>query len=335
MKESIISLISELKSPLFRIMTGYDIQDSTKRRFENNICAFHIGKGYFLSVSHNLIRHTNILQSIDESIFQNHVLQGVTTQDRNFLNANYSLDTSLNKLRWNGNNNNRTQLIQTFSRIPFDIRYPNIYSNNICKPYLIVQFKANSFFDDPNLTSRFSDGRNFHESNIKRYTFLIDLEIVQILHDSDITIYKITDEFIDLNVMIPSLPIDFEFYDIGYNDCYCLQGAPINELGKLLNKANIDGVIDHFSSNGIVRGQNYIFQGNRYLIKGYFRFGSSGAPYLSYDRDNDEFSFNAIQSEASPLQMLINGNRNNNAQYVNAIATPLQNVQQEIEEILS
>jgi len=332
MKTSVTRLISELTSPLFRIMTGYDIQVPAKRRFENNICTFHIGNGYFLSVSHNLIRHTNILRSVDETIYQNQILNGVSTQDRNLLNQNYSLDSSDNKRYWNGNN--APQLLQLFPRIPYDIRYPNIYNSNICKPYLIVQFTSNAFFGDVTVLNRFSNGRYFYENNISRHTFLIDLEIVQIFYDSDITIYKISDNFIDLHSRIPYLPIDFNFYDIGYEECYCLQGAPINELGKLLNKAKVEGVIDHFSPSGRIRGRNYIFQGDRYLIKGYFRFGSSGAPYLSYSSSNDVFSYNAIQSEASPLQLLINGDRKKNAQYVNAIATPLKNIQEEIEEIL-
>jgi hypothetical protein len=335
MKQSVIDVISELKSPLFRIMAGYDINDPASRRFENNICAFHIGKGYFLSVAHNLLTHTNFLHTVDEEIYKTQILPGATPQAQVYLNMNYALDERKNKRRLNNTQFDAQQLINEFSKISFDIRYPNLYANNICKPYLIIQFRSNSFFGNTGIMSRFAGGRTFFEEGISRNTFLLDLDLVKIFYESDIAVYKISDEFMDLSEIIPSLPIDYNFYDIGFENLYCLQGAPINELGKLLNKVEIEGVLDHFSTPGKIREQTYIFQGNRYLIKGYFRFGSSGAPYLSYNTDSDTFAFNGIQSEASPLQMLINGNRDKNAQYVNAIATPLNNIQRELEEIIT
>ena len=71
--------------------------------------------------------------------------------------------------------------------------------------------------------------------------------------------------------------------------------------------------------------------GLRYLIRGYFRFGSSGAPYVYYSEAEGQFKVNAIQSEASPIQLSINNNREGNYQYVNAIASPLKNIQGELE----
>ena len=72
--------------------------------------------------------------------------------------------------------------------------------------------------------------------------------------------------------------------------------------------------------------------GLRYLIRGYFRFGSSGAPYVYYNADEGQFKVNAIQSEASPIQLSINNSRDGNFQYVNAIASPLKNIKEEIEK---
>ncbi|MEJ7823754.1 MAG: hypothetical protein WKF85_15645 [Chitinophagaceae bacterium] len=73
----------------------------------------------------------------------------------------------------------------------------------------------------------------------------------------------------------------------------------------------------------------------RYLIKGYFRFGSSGAPYVFYDEENDIFKVNAIQSEACAIQLSINNNMNGNFQYVNAIASPLKIIQDRLEQHLA
>jgi hypothetical protein len=75
-------------------------------------------------------------------------------------------------------------------------------------------------------------------------------------------------------------------------------------------------------------------EGLRYLIKGYFRFGSSGAPYLVYNSELNEFEANAIQSEACPIQLSISNKRDGNFQYVNAIATPLSNIKDHLEKLL-
>ena len=75
--------------------------------------------------------------------------------------------------------------------------------------------------------------------------------------------------------------------------------------------------------------------GLRYLIRGYFRFGTSGAPYLFFDEKEKIFKVNAIQSEASPIQLSINNNRQGNFQYVNAIAAPLKNIKSELESFIN
>jgi hypothetical protein len=77
-------------------------------------------------------------------------------------------------------------------------------------------------------------------------------------------------------------------------------------------------------------GGNYFFEGLRYLLKGYFRFGSSGAPYFIYNKENNCFEVNALQSEASPIQLSINNSQEGNYQYVNAIATPLNIVKEKL-----
>ena len=65
-----------------------------------------------------------------------------------------------------------------------------------------------------------------------------------------------------------------------------------------------------------------------------FRIGSSGAPYFSYDEEKNIFKANASQSEASPIQLSIAGNKNGNFQYINAIASPLVIIQEELEKAI-
>lgn len=98
--------------------------------------------------------------------------------------------------------------------------------------------------------------------------------------------------------------------------------------------ATVEGLLDHTSLFSDPIGGNYPIKGLRYLIKGYFRFGSSGAPYLTYDPKTERYAANAIQSEASPIQLTIDSNREGNYQFVNAIATPLHNVKEYLSEIM-
>ena len=60
-----LELTHEQTSPLFRIMCIQNRDEPHRRHFENNICAFHIGNGYILSVAHNLKTEATIFKSID------------------------------------------------------------------------------------------------------------------------------------------------------------------------------------------------------------------------------------------------------------------------------
>ena len=95
-------------------------------------------------------------------------------------------------------------------------------------------------------------------------------------------------------------------------------------------QAQIEGYLDHHGTFMDRIGGNYTFEGLRYLIKGYFRFGSSGAPYVFYDQENKKFKVNAVQSEACPIQLSISNNRDGNFQYVNALASPLSIIEEKL-----
>jgi len=63
------SIVSEASSPLFRIMWVFGADTPQRRHFDNNIIAFHIGQGYFLSVAHNLRTECPLVRSMPESVF--------------------------------------------------------------------------------------------------------------------------------------------------------------------------------------------------------------------------------------------------------------------------
>jgi len=262
-------IIGENTSPLFRIkaVKGLGTQQFA---WGSDIFAFHIGKGYFLSVCHNLIRG----DMGDE------------------------------------------QLI-------------NLYKRNIYKPYLLIHQKKDALFGKPELNSYFYESNKWYERGFGRFLFLVDVELVEIITDHDIAIYKIADKFKGLIPHIPSIKIDTKIYDIGNDNYYGLQSAPYNEIGHMIHKVSIEGYVDHFSQ---YEGIDVVRNGFRYLTKGYLKFGSSGSPYLYYDKDKDEFRANAIQSELFGIQMRIGDNRNN-TQYVNAIATPLFNIKEKLQEL--
>ena len=53
-----------------------------------------------------------------------------------------------------------------------------------------------------------------------------------------------------------------------------------------------------------------------------------------FDEDANAFKVNAIQSEASPIQLRINNDMNGNFQYVNAIASPISLIRTELEGLV-
>ena len=312
-----LELTNEQTSPLFRIMFTQNINVANKRHFENNICAFHIGNGYILSVAHNLKPEAKIFKSIEESIFNNDILPYLNeAQKQLFLNC-YPLDSTTQKRYWNSNN-------------PSDFQF-TIDALKICQAHLIIQFKNDQFYNNAALSKHFTAATYFTEPAINRHTFLVEVELVEAFYSDDIALYKIINTPQEVIDAMPSATIDYSILSDEQEHYYCLQSSPTSEVGKLLNKAQIDGFTEHFAIFQERIGGNYILEGLRYLIKGYFRFGSSGAPYFVYDTKQNEFKVNAIQSEACPIQLSIDNKRDGNFQYVNAIATPLHNIKEKLE----
>jgi hypothetical protein len=317
-------------------MCVYNVNEPHRRHFENNISAFHIGNGFILSVAHNIRTEALLFRSIEDSIYTTSILPHLDPAQVQLFAQWYPLDPQTNKRYINiANPNDAQTVIDILNRINFDTRWLTLNQRNICKPFLIIHFKNNQFYNDQSLSSHFNGSTYFHEPSLGRHTFLIEVELVEAFYNEDIALYKIINTHQDIINKLPSITPDFSIFPDNQPNYYCLQSSPDGFLGRLLNKAQIEGYLDNHNTFVDRFGGNYIFEGLRYLIKGYFRFGSSGAPYVYFDSLSDQFKVNAIQSEACPIQLSINNNREGNFQYVNAIASPLSIVESRLQVHLS
>ena len=313
-------------------VTNYE--NSAKRHFDNNIIAFHIGNGVVLSVAHNLRTENPLLKSISNSIFENEILHNLNPSQRDLFNRSYTIDKSDGKRHLSVNQASIVQSISEALRATgFDSRWITLMEKEMSTPYLVIQFSNNLFYNNPELSKLFDEHAYFYEPSLNRHTYLLKLELANAIYGSDIAIYKLSDVDSAIVDQLPFMEPDFSILEDDNPNIYCLQSSPAGFLGRLLNKAQIEGYLDQYQVFNDRIGGNYVLEGSRYLIKGYFRFGSSGAPYLVYDESSGTFKVNAIQSEASPIQLSINNNREGNYQYVNAIAAPMQLVQKNIEEL--
>jgi hypothetical protein len=335
MKGKKFQLIDENTSPLFRIMSIYN-SSAPNKAFANNICAFHVGKGLIISVSHNLRQLDRLPLILSDHFYQTELLTKINASDRPQFDQAYPLIAGTNQRIATGLNQQKVeQLAKKLDDAKVDRRYTKLYSENCCKPFLVTTFRNNAFCGDAALNAHFSANHKFPEPSLNRHTFLIELELIDNLESEDIAIYRIINTHDDVINKLPSIEMDFELYDTGTQDYYCLQVAPYDNLGRIINEARIEGLLDNFALEYDLLGNTYRFEGLRYLIKGFFRFGSSGAPYLLYDRENEKFKVNGVQSQASFIQLLINNNMNGNLQYVNGIATPMALVEEKINQRLN
>src|SRR3954462_3584462 len=86
------ALIDEQTSPLQRMLWIYNIDEPQKRTFENNICTFHIGNGYFLSVAHNLRGQAGIVRSISEDLYKSELFPKLDGSQSRFMDTHYFTD---------------------------------------------------------------------------------------------------------------------------------------------------------------------------------------------------------------------------------------------------
>ena len=328
-------LVHEQSSPLFRIMSVYDDTDPTKRQFEANISAFHIGNGVILSVAHYLFQRSPLIPSAPDPFFRNEILAKFSATDANHVKTLFHFDSATKKWRAAiADEKVKQDLTKRFETQKCDTRLQTLHANAVCKPFLILNFENNQIFNNSSITSQLNPAHILHEPFLRRYTFLLELELVSVFPRRDIAIYRLVNAPSDLARALPSIPVDYQMYDDRAENLYCLQSSPSNSnLGRLLNRAWIDGILDQHGvwPDGV--GGTHVIDGMRYLIRGYFRFGSSGAPYIKFNNSLTEARVIAIQSEACPIQLAIKNDREGNFQYVNALATPLQLVESELRDL--
>jgi hypothetical protein len=335
MKEKIFEIIDEQTSPLFRIMSVINFDDPPRRQFANNIISFHIGNGYLLSVAHNLRPEAKIIKSLGENDFQTDIISNCNPDEVTLLNRCFILDPRTNKRYVNiPDQNDVNTVIEVLKRINYDTRWIKQYERNICKPFLIVQFNKNKFYNDDRLTALFDVNSIFPEPSLDAFTFLIEVELIHAFYSEDIALYRMVNTDQDIINKMPSISISYATL-LPQATLFCLQASPSGtNLGRMINESRIEGILDHHTIMGDRIGGNYIMKGIRYLLKGYFRFGSSGAPYFVFEEETNSFKVIAIQSEASPIQLSIKNDRNGNFQYVNAIASPVSLIRNELEKLI-
>ena len=330
----LIELVSEQTSPLFRVMSVFNF-DLPRKNFQNNIICSHIGQGYFISVAHNLRVDHGIPPSIPDDVFQNNFLGCFNGAERADIESKFNLDAGRNKWIYsNSNSKEEKQILKNkLNQCSYNTTFLESYNNGIAKPFIVIQFRNNQFYNSAPLTAQLTPNNYMYERNLNRHTFILELEIHHASWKDDICIYKLVDQDPAIIAAIPSLEIDTSLYD-GTEDAkiYCLQSSPTSSMGKLLNEARIEGISDHYSMQNIFKPP-YIHEGMRYLMMGYFRFGSSGAPYVNYNPEEQTASVFGIQSEACPVQLSVGGKRDGNFQYTKAIVSPLNNIMDIINQI--
>lgn len=327
-------LIDEQTSPLHRIMWIYNVDEPNRRSFENNACAFHIGGGYLLSVAHNLRSSAGVIKSIDTEMYQKELLYKLDGSQKNLLEQYYFPDDYTHKLYLNKADQQAINNIGSiFRQKKFDTRWVTLAQKKVCVPHLIIQFNENKFYGNDDLLLHFQPYQAFYEEAVKKYTFLLQVELVEAFYSEDIALYRIVDTAPEIINALPYINVNTDFIEDDPGSMHCLQSSPNSEAGRLLSDARIEGIMDHLGVFNDELGGTYPLNGYRYLVKSYFRFGSSGAPYVVYDPLRSRYVANAVQSEASGIQLSIKNDREGNFQYINAIASPLHLVKQKIKEL--
>jgi hypothetical protein len=328
-------LIDEQTSPLQRIMWVYNVDEPQRRTFENNICAFHIGKGYFLTVAHNLRIQAGFFRSIHEEVFKREIYPKLDGSQNRFLEQAYNTDEYSRKKYLNSADPNVLQtVVNILKQKRFDTRWVSLTEKRYVRHTWFSSSGIMAFITSSNLTRQFDGGLQFYDHEAHKHTFLVEVELVNAFYSADIALYRIVNTSPEIINKIPSVDVDFQFLDERKTDFTAFSLRRTVRRGVCLNEARIEGMLDHFGIFNDEVGGNYVFDGYRYLIKGYFRFGSSGAPYVFYDDTRERFVANAIQSEASGIQLSIKNDREGNFQYVNAIASPLYIIKNELEKFI-
>lgn len=136
MKDKKLNLIDENNSPLFRIMSVYNLSGNNIA-FANNICAFHIGNGLVISVAHHLRAFDGLPILLTETFYQNELSPKIDPNDLPLFNQHYTSIPGTAKRVFNGGGNQPLveQLIKKLDEAKVDRRFSKLHTENCCKPF--------------------------------------------------------------------------------------------------------------------------------------------------------------------------------------------------------
>jgi hypothetical protein len=330
MDNAYLKLIGEQTTPLHQMHWVYNAAEPQKRILENATCAVHVGGGYFLTVAHDLRTETGFLRVIPEELYQHEILPKLDGAQKSFLEQCYvSNPTTGKKYLTTADHQHADHLTKIFKQKRFDTRRITLSKKNVCKPYLVVQFKNSLFYNDVALTHTFDQAMQFTEVESNKHNFLVELELVLACYPEDVAVFRAVGLPDQALARIPSVPIGYLASDKQPDKLLCLQNAPFGSAGRLINKVSVLGVIDHYEVFHDDVGGNYSLDGYRYLVEGYLSKGTSGAPYLLQDGTTGKYRVIALQSESGSRHF---GGSADGGNCV-SVATPLSLVKDELTKL--
>jgi hypothetical protein len=164
-----LDIISEQKSPLFRIMWVTNYDDPSKRQFDNNISAFHIGNGLVLSVAHNLRTENPFLKSVSNTFFEKEVFPKLNQSQKDLFERSYIPDSKSSRRHLAVNQAPVVQSIaDTWRASGIDTRWITLMNKKMSVPYLVVQFSNHMYYNNPELTALFNEHAHFYEPHTQQ-----------------------------------------------------------------------------------------------------------------------------------------------------------------------
>ena len=146
MKAQKLAAINDMTSPLFRIMSVHNENEPNRRQIDNDICAFHIGNGYILSVAHVLKGELTIFRSMTEANYQATIMPHLNDAEILQFNGWYILDNATNK----------RYLMDTMDNINFSMRNDML---KFASSGLSRNWKMRQELRSPRYTSRWEELR--------------------------------------------------------------------------------------------------------------------------------------------------------------------------------
>ncbi|MEJ7644230.1 MAG: hypothetical protein WKF87_06525 [Chryseolinea sp.] len=242
MIEKKLQLIDELTSPLCRIVWAHNSNDPVGK-YANQIMAFHIGSGLVLSVAHNLKLNAPYVKSIPDALFQT-ALTSLNAQDKQLVTNGYPLHQQTATRNLSVNAGNVQDVIKTFAKSSFDARWITLDQVNTAKPLMAVQFRQNSFFNSGSVNGFFGNHNSLDEPQFGLHTFFLKLELVEAFYSNDIALYRIVETPQEVIAILPRIELNNVVVDDTAVNVICLQSSALNDSGRLLNAAKIEGHVD-------------------------------------------------------------------------------------------